>query len=234
MVGLIVLWDVRNHAFNLPKAILMCGIVVLLGLLTLLEHLLGLNFGIDELVFKDHVTNPLAFPGRMATPTALCFILIGIALMLIPYPTMQRLVQALALTVGGFGSLAILGYIYNVASLYTLYQNNPMALHTAISFVLISLGVVFIRPDRGLMRLLSVMTGHLFFGNSSRLRHRHFDSLGHGPPDLHAHLVEHRALARVELQCLYRTHRKAPQAEPDSFKRRLMTTASSRLPSCAG
>ena len=31
MVGLIVLWDVRNHAFNAPKAILMCAIVVLLG-----------------------------------------------------------------------------------------------------------------------------------------------------------------------------------------------------------
>ena len=31
MVGLIILWDVRNHAFNLPKALLMCGIVVLLG-----------------------------------------------------------------------------------------------------------------------------------------------------------------------------------------------------------
>jgi two-component system sensor histidine kinase/response regulator len=31
MVGLIILWDVRNHAFNLPKAILMCAIVVLLG-----------------------------------------------------------------------------------------------------------------------------------------------------------------------------------------------------------
>ena len=31
MVGLIVLWDVRHHAFNLSKAILMCAIVVLLG-----------------------------------------------------------------------------------------------------------------------------------------------------------------------------------------------------------
>ena len=31
MVGLIVLWDVRNHAFNAPKAVLMCVVVVLLG-----------------------------------------------------------------------------------------------------------------------------------------------------------------------------------------------------------
>jgi PAS domain S-box-containing protein len=146
-----------NHFYKRPYDVprILSGIVVLLGLLTLFEHLLGLNFGIDELIFKDHVTNPLSFPGRMATPTALCFILVGIALMLIPYPNMQRLVQTLALTVGGFGSLAMLGYIYNVASLYTLYQNNPMALHTAASFVLISLGVLFVRPDRGLMRLLS-------------------------------------------------------------------------------
>src|SRR5579863_10660858 len=31
MVGLIVLWDVRSHTFNAPKAILICVIVVLLG-----------------------------------------------------------------------------------------------------------------------------------------------------------------------------------------------------------
>ncbi len=31
MVGLIILWDVRSHTFDAPKAILMCAIVVLLG-----------------------------------------------------------------------------------------------------------------------------------------------------------------------------------------------------------
>ena len=146
-----------NRFYKRPYDVsrVLSGIVLLLGSLTLIEHLFSLNFGIDELIFKDHVTNPLAFPGRMATPTALCFMLLGIALMLMPVPTMQRLIPVLALAVGGFGSLAILGYIYNVASLYTLYQNNPMALHTAASFVLISLGIVFVRPDQGFMRLLS-------------------------------------------------------------------------------
>ena len=44
-----------------------------------------------------------------------------------------------------------------------------------------------------------------------------------------------RALARIELQCLHRIHYfRAPQAEPVSFKRKLITTASSRVPSNAG
>ncbi|MEO8608629.1 MAG: PAS domain-containing sensor histidine kinase [Chloroflexota bacterium] len=146
-----------NRYFKRPYDVssVLSGFVLLLGLLTLVEHLFSINLGIDELFFKDHVPNPLAFPGRIATPTALSFALIGIALMLTPAPRMQRLIQILALTVGGFGALAILGYLYNVASLYTLYQNNPMALHTAASFVLISLGILFVRPDQGVMRLLS-------------------------------------------------------------------------------
>ncbi|MBZ0290590.1 MAG: PAS domain-containing sensor histidine kinase [Anaerolineae bacterium] len=129
--------------------------VLLLGGLTLAEYLLGVNLGIDELLFDDTLTNPLAFPGRMATPTALNFFLIGMALWLLSLPSMARVMQVLCLIVGGFGTLAMLGYIYNVASLYTLYQNNPMALHTAFSFVCLCLGTLFVNPDRGFMRLLS-------------------------------------------------------------------------------
>ena len=39
MVGLIVLCDVRSHAFNLPKAVLMCAIVVLLGSILIVNFL---------------------------------------------------------------------------------------------------------------------------------------------------------------------------------------------------
>jgi PAS domain S-box-containing protein len=145
----------RSNKRLYDAARILSGIVLLLGFLTLIEHLLGLQLGIDELLFKDDVTRPTVFPGRMATPTALCFLLIGAALWLLPSGSMPRLVQTLALIAWGFGSLALLGYIYNVASLYTLYQNNPMALHTALGFVLISLGVVFAHPGQGLMRLLS-------------------------------------------------------------------------------
>jgi methyl-accepting chemotaxis protein len=62
--------------------------VLLLGLLTLAEHFLGVNLGIDELLFDDPVSNPSAFPGRMATPTALNFFLLGVAIWMLYLPTM--------------------------------------------------------------------------------------------------------------------------------------------------
>jgi PAS domain S-box-containing protein len=129
-------------------------IVLSIGALTLFEYAFGVNLAIDEMFFHDAVTNPAFFPGRMAVPTAFCFFLIGSVLFLFTLSGMYRLSQSIAMIVGGFSLLALCGYFYNVASLYTLYTNNPMALHTAISFTLLSLGILFLVPDQGFMRIM--------------------------------------------------------------------------------
>ena len=51
--------------------------------------------------------------------------------------------------------IALVGYVYRVSSLYGVSSYSSVALHTAISFGLAGFGVLFVRPDRALMALLT-------------------------------------------------------------------------------
>lgn len=120
------------------------GLVALLGTATLAQYLFGVDFGIDTLLVAD--ANP-----RMAPVTAFAFILLGLALLLRDAPRRgaQLLAEVCALTVALIGLLALLGYAYGVESLYRLYNYTSMAVHTALLFVLLSLGLLAARAERG-------------------------------------------------------------------------------------
>ena len=51
------------------------SIVGTIGFLTLLEYLVGIDLGIDELFMKHYITVETSHPGRMAPNTALCFLM---------------------------------------------------------------------------------------------------------------------------------------------------------------
>ena len=53
----------------------------------------------------------------------------------------------LAACSGGIGVIAVLGYAYNARELYRFAGYSSMAAHTAVSFVVLSLGLVLARPD---------------------------------------------------------------------------------------
>ena len=50
---------------------------------------------------------------------------------------------------------ALLGYLYGVDSLYAIKPYSSMALHTAIGFQFCAFGILFARPDQGMMRVVS-------------------------------------------------------------------------------
>ena len=56
--------------------------VLILGFLTLLEYLLGADFGIDQVLMESYVLVGTSSPGRMAPNTALCFMILGAAVIL--------------------------------------------------------------------------------------------------------------------------------------------------------
>jgi signal transduction histidine kinase len=66
-----------------------------------------------------------------------------------------HLSQLLALIVGSVALVALVGYVYGVTSLYGISPQTGMALHTAATFLLLSGGVLLIKPEQGLMRLLT-------------------------------------------------------------------------------
>ncbi len=57
--------------------------VALIGYLTLLEYIAGINFGIDQLFVDQSSIDKSLFPGRMAPNEAVCFSFIGSALLFV-------------------------------------------------------------------------------------------------------------------------------------------------------
>ena len=151
------LWH-RRSPIKMRRAAQACAVFVLLiGLLTVIEYGFNLNLGIDQLLFKTSM-DPVGdtAPGRMAVPSAVSFVLLGLSLLLLSlhYPK-YFLAQLCALVVFLIGFLALLGYVYGNAYFYRLGSLTSIAVHTSVAFLLLSCGVLFARPDRGLMAVVT-------------------------------------------------------------------------------
>lgn len=131
------------------------AVVALLGLLTLGEHVLGWDLGIDQLLFREGPgAAGTSAPGRTSPNAAFGFLLIGIALLLLDVETRGggRPAQALA---AATALVSLLGYAYGVPSLYGIGPYTQMAPHTAALLLVLSLGVLLARPDRGWTRAVA-------------------------------------------------------------------------------
>jgi signal transduction histidine kinase len=165
----VALWLLRTEesAGRWRRHALACvGVVTLIGLLTLGEYLSGRDLKIDALLFSDSLRATAAsFPGRPSPHTASSFLLVGVALLLLSARTRRAhgLAQLFALAAFLVALLALLGYFYEVTFLYAVTTHTGMALHTALTFVLLSLGILFARADRGPMRVVMSDTpgGHM-------------------------------------------------------------------------
>jgi PAS domain S-box-containing protein len=115
--------------------------VLLLGLATLAEYSFGWNLGIDELLVRDvaGVYNP--FPGRMSPMSALAFVAFGSALAVMPRDT-GRAVQMGAGLGLAIGLVSLLGYAWNASELTTDRWLPPVAVNTAVCFVLLGIGIL--------------------------------------------------------------------------------------------
>ncbi len=132
--------------------------VALVGLLRLSEILLGWNLGVDQLLFHQKLAAaPAGWPNHMAPNTALNFLLVGFALLFLNVETRRRRrpAQFLVLASALIALLAVVGYAYGVTYLYGLPSFIPMALNTALAFLVLSLGILCARPSRGVMTLFT-------------------------------------------------------------------------------
>lgn len=133
-------------------------VVIMIGLLKLCDYILGWNIGLDQHLFREKLGETGAYPpNRMAPNTALNFVLLGIALIITDIKTRHGYypAQFFALIVLLTSGLALTGYAYSITSFYGVGSYIPMALNTALAFTLLSLGVLFRRPNRGNIALLT-------------------------------------------------------------------------------
>ncbi|MBD2461189.1 PAS domain S-box protein [Oscillatoria sp. FACHB-1407] len=143
------------------------GATLMIGLLTVSQYLFHINLGIDQLLVVEPATAVgTSHPGRMAPLTAVSFILIGLALLF----SSQRLqnfvqpIQAIVFTVGIIAFQALVGYAYKIEALYGISYYTQMAVHTALTFLLLCVGILYLYPNHGLVRILTSSTLAGFLG----------------------------------------------------------------------
>jgi sigma-B regulation protein RsbU (phosphoserine phosphatase) len=157
----ISLWLLRRAPAGNMRGLagrLLAALVASIGMLSLLEHAGGWDFGIDEVLFRDD--NPWeAFgsvrPGLMAPITALDFVFLGVALIGLDWAIEGRWwltnpAQFLAFAANTGAVVGILDFLLESHTSYT-----HIALPTAVVLFVLSFAVACARVDRGLGQLLT-------------------------------------------------------------------------------
>ena len=138
-------------------ALAIACVVVILGFCRLVA-LLGLgDLRLDQLLFRDKLAlGAIGRPNRMAPNTALNFVLLGAALIMIDravgrfrWPS-----QLLALVAAMTSLLALIGYAYGQEA-FGAGSHVPMSLPTAATFLVVAIGVLCARPTQGIMAVIS-------------------------------------------------------------------------------
>ena len=142
----------RKDFISRNASIVCAGSVALVACLTFLEYALGWDFRIDQLLFND-AGGPFEMTpaGRMAPATAMDFLFLSVALILLTRKAdrAHRASQFLSLAVGVLSLLALVGYVYGAYQTYGLTYHRSMALHEAGALVIFSAAVLFARPQSG-------------------------------------------------------------------------------------
>jgi PAS domain S-box-containing protein len=156
------LWLLRTPApSGRRRLVAQLGSIALIALaaLTLGEDAAGWRLGIDEAIVRD--LGPTAapdVPGRMSAATAIGFMLLGAALLLLTAEHRRGAVslsQALSVIVVLTGLIGLQGYIYGTRELYSFFLFSSMALHTATLFVVAGAGTMWARPHLGFVAILT-------------------------------------------------------------------------------
>jgi PAS domain S-box-containing protein len=128
-----------------------CLLLLTVPALVLVEHISGLNLGIDFVRVPTAPTASTPHPGRIAPNTCVGFLLAGIALRLIRLPRRSarqaRLLGCCAVAVTVIGLAAVAGYFLKLEVLYRLAAYNVMATPTAIGMSVLGLALWSLRAS---------------------------------------------------------------------------------------
>jgi PAS domain S-box-containing protein len=122
----------------------MAALAAGVGAATLSEYLFGWQLGIDELVLKDSVGAFVRFHGRMSPFSACAFVILGFAVGAV---RIRLLARAAGIAAGlglAIGLISMIGYLWNADELTTDRWLPPVAINTALCFIVIAIGVFMV------------------------------------------------------------------------------------------
>ena len=142
---------------------LLAKFVCVLGAATLCQHMLGWDFGIDQLLFREAPgALATASPGRMGVNASLCFVLGGIALSALHRDTLEA-----AVTAQVFGALVVVcamvplvGFLYGATQLYAVARFTGIGIHTGVALFILGLTMLTARPGEGPVSALLANAPH--------------------------------------------------------------------------
>jgi PAS domain S-box-containing protein len=132
-------------------------IVLLIGLAKLVGMAANWHPNVDEWLFASKLASAeRQMPNRMAPNTAFNFVIVGLSLLTLDVSTKRFSPSQAFAILAGFGALLpITGYLYGVQSFRGLASFIPMALHTAVTFMILAVGLFFARPAAPLAQLFA-------------------------------------------------------------------------------
>ncbi len=136
----------------------LAAIPLLVGGLTLIENLINLNLEIDQLLATEPPGSlGMPAPNRMGTPASLGIALTAAALLLstLRRPKAMYWAQSMGFAVCLTGLLGTVGYLYGVRELFGIARFTAIAWPTAVSLLMLGLGVLCASPDDGWMARIS-------------------------------------------------------------------------------
>lgn len=129
--------------------------VIALASWDLIAETFALGIQPDQILFSQSVamTTP---PSQMASSTGIGFLLTAAALVLVGMPQKStRVVGQYVAFVSAFMALfAIIGFLYGAGTVRSIEAFKLMALHTSWGILILSVGVLFVRPKSGPMALI--------------------------------------------------------------------------------
>ena len=152
-LSLILLKRFGSTSYLKILGIILASVVLTLAVVILVEIFFDTDTRIDTWLFYDKMNTGIeGFTlNYMAPNTAFCFIITSVAILMLDKRTRNRWIPSefLALFVGFVAMIILIGYLYSVEAFYTIFEFFPMAIYTAISFLLITLAILFSNKNKG-------------------------------------------------------------------------------------
>ena len=143
MSGIALYFAVGRAAPRKQRAVsILASAVAAIGAASLVEYLSGWRLGIDEFFIRDNADAYNAVPGRMSPMSAVAFIAIAIALWSMTRRSLRSLTVAASAAVLAIGSVSLLGYMWHAGDVITDRWLPPVALNTALCFVLLAAAIL--------------------------------------------------------------------------------------------